>query len=87
MDLPPEVEEVFREFWTCELTTLAKDGTPVTWPVAFFFRPERGRFLISVTIGLPQKVFNIRRNPKVSLLFSNPTASGSHGSSSCVSAG
>ncbi len=75
-DLPPEVEAVFREFWTCELTTLAKDGAPVTWPVVFFFHPENQRFLISVTIGFSQKVYNIRRNPKVSLLFSNPTASG-----------
>jgi hypothetical protein len=75
VNFPPDVEGVFREFRTCEFTTLAKNSVPVTWPVAFFWRPERGCFLISVSIGLPQKVFNIRRNPKVSLLFSNPTGS------------
>lgn len=36
---------------------------------------DDGRFLLCTSIGLPQKVFNIRRNPKVSLLFSEPTGS------------
>lgn len=74
--LPAEVEVVFREFRTGEMSTLAKDGTPITWPTFPFWRPEEGRFLITTSIGLPQKAFNIRRNPRVSLLFSDPTASG-----------
>ena len=32
--------------------------------------------MLTTSIGLPQKAFNIRRNPKVSLLFSEPTGSG-----------
>jgi hypothetical protein len=32
--------------------------------------------LLTTSIGLPQKAYNIRRNPKVSLLFSEPTGSG-----------
>ena len=74
--LPTEVEAVFREFRTCEMSTLARDGTPITWPTLPFWRPDEGRFLITTSIGLPHKAFNIRRNPRVSLLFSNPTASG-----------
>jgi pyridoxamine 5'-phosphate oxidase-like protein len=74
--LPPEVEAVFREFRTCEMSTLARDGTPITWPTLPFWRPDEGRFLITTSIGLPHKAFNIRRNPRVSLLFSDPTASG-----------
>jgi len=70
------VEAVFREFRTCEMSTLARDGTPITWPTLPFWRPDEGRFLITTSIGLPHKAFNIRRNPRVSLLFSNPTASG-----------
>ena len=76
IDFPPEVEAIFREFRTCEMSTLAKDGTPITWPVLPFWRPEEGRFLITTSVGLPQKAFNVRRNPHVSLLFSDPTASG-----------
>jgi len=70
------VEAVFREFRTCEMSTLARDGSPITWPTLPFWRPDEGRFLITTSIGLPHKAFNIRRNPRVSLLFSNPTASG-----------
>ncbi len=76
VDLPPEVEEVLREFRTCEFSTLARDGTPITWPTLPFWRPEEGRFLITTSIGLPHKAFNARRDPRVSLLFSDPTASG-----------
>lgn len=76
MNVPAEVEAVFREFRTCEFSTLAKDGTPITWPTTPFYQPEKGRFLITTSIGSAQKAFNVRRNPRVSLLFSEPTASG-----------
>ncbi len=76
MDLPPEVEEVFREFRTCEFSTLARDGTPIVWPTLPFWYPDEGRFLITTSIGLPHKALNAGRDPRVSLLFSNPTASG-----------
>ncbi len=67
--------DVFRNFRTCEFTTLAKDGTPVSWPIEPYFQADKGRFLLTTTIGLPYKVFNIRRNPHVSLLFSYPIGS------------
>ena len=74
--LPAEVEAVFRAFRTCEFSTLAKDGTPITWPTLPFWDPANRRFLVTTSIGLPQKVFNVRRDGRVSLLFSDPTASG-----------
>jgi hypothetical protein len=58
------------------MSTLARDRSPITWPTLPFWRPAEGRFLITTSIGLPHKAFNVRRNPRVSLLFSNPTASG-----------
>jgi hypothetical protein len=76
LHLPPEVGAVFREFRTAEFSTIAKDGTPITWPTLPFYDAERGRFLVTTSIGLPQTVFNVRRNPRVALLFSDPTASG-----------
>lgn len=74
--LPREVEEVFARFRTCEFSTLARDGTPITWPLATLWRPEERRFVLTTSIGFPQKAFNVRRDPRVSLLFSDPTASG-----------
>jgi hypothetical protein len=76
LNLPAPVEAVFEGFRTCEFATLAKDGTPIVWPTSPLYIPERGQFLITTSIGLPHKAFNIRRNPHVSLLYSNPTASG-----------
>jgi hypothetical protein len=76
LDVSEPVEAVFQEFRTCEFATLAKDGTPIVWPAVAHYLPDRGQFLITTSIGLPQKAFNIRRNSRVSLFFSNPTGSG-----------
>jgi general stress protein 26 len=74
-DVPAEVGAVVREFRSCELSTLARDGTPVTWPTMPFFEADQRRFLITSSIGLAQKALNIRRDPRVAMLFSNPTGS------------
>jgi hypothetical protein len=67
--------DVIDNYFTCEFTTFSRDGSPVTWPVTPRLLSD-GRFLLTTSIGLPQKAFNIRRNPKVSMLFSEPTGSG-----------
>jgi hypothetical protein len=67
--------EIIDKYFTCEFTTLGRDGSPQTWPVTTRLLGD-GRFLTTTSLGLPQKAFNIRRNPKVSLLFSEPTGSG-----------
>ncbi len=74
--LPSEVKAVISEFRTCEFSTLARDGAPITWPTVTLWQPQEDRFVITTSIGLAQKALNIRRNPKVSLSFSDPTASG-----------
>ncbi len=74
--LPKAVEQTLRHFWTCEFTTLAKDGTPITWPVYPMFLAKRGQILIASPIGYPQKAIHVRRNRRVSLLYSEPTGSG-----------
>ena len=66
---------IIDKYFTCEFTTLSRDGSPVTWPVSPMLLKD-GRLFVSTSIGLPQKAFNIRRNPKVGLLFSEPTGSG-----------
>src|SRR5919108_386816 len=55
---------------------MARDGTPITWPMLPFWRPDTGQFMTTTSIGLPDKAFKIRRNPRVSLFFSDPTGSG-----------
>jgi Pyridoxamine 5'-phosphate oxidase len=73
--MPASSLDIIENYFTCEFTTLARDGTPVTWPVSPRLL-EDGRFLLTTSIGLPQKAFNVRRDPKVSMLFSDPTGSG-----------
>lgn len=70
-----EFIDIVNGYFTCELTTLSRVGSPQTWPVAARLTND-GTFLLCTTIGRPQKAFNIRRNPKVSMLFSDPTGSG-----------
>ena len=74
--VPAEVGAAVNEFRSCELSTIARDGTPVTWPTAPFFEPEQRRFFVTSAVALAQKTFNIQRDPRVAMLFSNPTGSG-----------
>ena len=67
---------MFREFRTCEFSTQARDGTPITGPLVTLWRPEERRFVLMASIGLPRKAINIRRDGRASLSFSDPTASG-----------
>jgi len=73
--VPSAAGDIIRNYRTCEFTTLFRDGSPQTWPVGALLL-EDGRFVLCTSIALPQKAFNIRRNAKVSLLFSEPTGSG-----------
>ena len=73
--MPTSFLDIIDNYFTCEFTTLSRDGSPVTWPVSPRLLDD-GRFLVTTSIGLPQKAYNIRRNPKVSMLFSEPKGSG-----------
>ncbi|MGX1807977.1 pyridoxamine 5'-phosphate oxidase family protein [Nocardia sp. NPDC055321] len=74
--IPTEVADVLERYFSAEFATRARDRTPIAVPVAPLWLPERGAILVSTGIGFPYKAFNARRDPKVSLLYSNPTASG-----------
>jgi hypothetical protein len=70
-----ELAAVVRAYRTCEFATLAKDGTPVAWPVSPLLRVD-GTFVLTTSLGFPQKALNIRRDERVALLFSEPHGSG-----------
>ncbi|WP_198170703.1 pyridoxamine 5'-phosphate oxidase family protein [Actinoplanes awajinensis] len=67
--------DVIDAYRTCELATLTRDGSPVAWPTSGLRRDD-GTLLLTTSLGYPQKAFNIRRDGRVALLFSEPTASG-----------
>lgn len=70
--LPPTVTAVFREFRTCECTTVNTHGQPLTWPTEPFYDIPEGRLIITASIAFPVKAYNARRHPQVALLFSDP---------------
>jgi Pyridoxamine 5'-phosphate oxidase len=78
--LPDHVQRVFDRFITTEVTTVDGRGQPITWPLTPYY--SLGDPCIDVTTGLgyPKKAKDARANPKVAMLFSDPTGSGIEGS-------
>jgi hypothetical protein len=74
--LPREVQDVFARFITTEYTTVDQSGQPVTWPVTPYYSPGDPHIDITTGLGYPKKANQVRRNPHVSLLFSDSTGSG-----------
>lgn len=67
----PDIVGAYR---VAEFVTLARDGSPVCWPL--FPDYDGGRLLFNTGYVYPTKARNARRNPRVAALYSDPTASG-----------
>lgn len=76
LSFPPAVDDAFELYRTAELSTMAKDGTPITWPTTPFLVRPHGIFTVTTSPAFPQKVHNVERDPRVSLLYSDPTGTG-----------
>ncbi len=75
IQVPTWVREVFEKYLICEFTTISS-GKPVTFPMLYFYEANSGKFTVTSSILFSKKVENMKNNPKVSLLFSNPEGSG-----------
>ncbi len=73
--LPDVVCDVFDRFITTEYTTIDRHGQPITWPVTPYHHREEGCVDVTTGLGYPKKAYDARANPKVALLFSDPTGS------------
>jgi hypothetical protein len=74
--LPYSVQQVFESFLTTELTTLDSRGQPITWPVTPYYEPGGECIDVTTGLGYPKKANDAAANPRVALLFSDPTGSG-----------
>ena len=74
--LPGDVQRVFDTFVTTEFTTVDRRGQPICWPLTPYYRPGDPCIDVCTALGYPKKAFDARANPKVALLFSDPTGSG-----------
>ncbi|MDG4795705.1 pyridoxamine 5'-phosphate oxidase family protein [Micromonospora sp. WMMD1082] len=73
--IEPALLDTLDRYLTCEFATLSRDGTPIAWPTTPLPCGD-GTFLITTSVAFPQKAFNVRRDGRVALLFSNPTGTG-----------
>ncbi len=74
--LPQELAQAAERYLTCELVTIDAAGRPIVWPVTPYFRADEGCIDITTGVGYPKKADDARRNPRVALVFSDPTGSG-----------
>jgi hypothetical protein len=74
--LPPEVRRAFERFITCEYTTIDARQQPIVWPVTPYYSEGGSAVDVTTGLGYPKKADDARRNPRVALLFSDPTGSG-----------
>lgn len=72
--VPDWVRDVFERYLICEFTTIS-NNKPVTFPLLFFHDPNSGKFTVTSSILFSKKISHMKKNPKVSLLFSNPEGS------------
>ena len=77
--LPPDVQRVFDRFITTEVTTVDGRGQPITWPLTPYYQPGDPCIDVTTGLGYPKKAKDARANPKVAMLFSDPTGSGIEG--------
>ena len=74
--LPQEVRECFARFITTEYTTVDSRQQPITWPVTPYYADGGPTIDVTTGIGYPKKADDAAKNPRVALLFSDPTGSG-----------
>ena len=73
---PADVLRAFDRFRTCEYATVTQRGTPVCHPLTPYVGEDGRTLAVSCGLTSPAKAERARRNPKVCLLYSNPTGSG-----------
>ncbi len=71
----PWIKDVFEHYLICEFTTIS-NGKPITFPLLYFYDPTTGVFTVTSSILFSRKIEHMKKNSKVSLLFSNPEGSG-----------
>ncbi|NRQ40079.1 hemerythrin [Nonomuraea sp. NN258] len=73
---PRELLPVFEKWVTCEYAGLTRSGAPITWPVGPFVGADGRTLDLTTGLSYPSKAERARRDPRVALLFSDPTGTG-----------
>ena len=68
---PSEAQPLFKRAITTEYASLTARGAPLTYPVTPYLAEDGATIDVSTGLTYPSKAERARRNPKVSLLFSD----------------
>ncbi|MCU1590136.1 MAG: hypothetical protein JWP11_1392 [Frankiales bacterium] len=72
IELPKEVEDLLSVALVAELTVIAEDGRPISYPLIPFW--DGSRLLFTSAVLFSRKLEHITKNPKVSVSLSDPVA-------------
>jgi hypothetical protein len=72
----PAIRDQAAAFITTEYASLDRSGAPITWPVTPYLGINAQSVDVATGLTYPLKAERARRNPKVSLSFSQPLGSG-----------
>ena len=78
--VPPQnvavLTDVAAAYRTCEFATMTRAGVPIAWPAVCLASSDGAGITLTTSVALPRKAINIRRDPRVALLFSDATGTG-----------
>lgn len=84
MYVDSRVSEVLSSVRVVELATIGKDGRPQAYPMSAIWVPDKQHIVLTTPPAFPQKVFNIRRDGRVALLYSDMSGSGLDGTTAVL---
>jgi hypothetical protein len=78
-EVDPDLDRVFARTIAAEYAYLTPRGDPLCWPVTPYWYPDRRILGVATGLAYPNKADYPKRNPKVAMLFSDFTGSGTEG--------
>ena len=70
-DSDPRIIETLENALVCEFTVISHTGRPITHPLLPLYDREESRLYVTSSVLFSKKLDHIKKNPKVSALFSN----------------
>ena len=67
----PQIVETLENALICEFTVISPTGRPITHPLLPLYDSEQSRLYVTSSVLFSKKLDHIKKNPKVSALFSN----------------
>ena len=67
----PQIVETLENALICEFTVISQTGRPITHPLLPLYDADESRLYVTSSVLFSKKLDHIKKNPKVSALFSS----------------